>query len=396
MSQEYEYDAESGSFRPRQMPKRESDVGGWIVIALLFLSGVLWPLGLFLFIRKLRGERTGSADRAYAAEPAQREELKTDKAAKRAAKKTRRALKSMRNTADALTISGAILAAVFAIATGAVFLEDYLYTGLLDDLIATFLCSGFCAGGVTMLVSGLRMRKRSARIARYQAAIGEREWVHILELCGVVGKERKVVERDLEVMIEKGLLGAGAYFDAGRGVLFRSADAARRYSAEHEKKTEPPNKARETGESFADALRAIHCANDRIADPALSQQLDHMEFVAGKILREIEEHPEKRAQATTFLNYYLPTTLKLIGTYAEFEEAGIEGENLRKAKERISAIMETLSRGFDKQLDELYRSEAMDIDSDIRVVEQMLSRDLTSAAEDFGLDGGTAVQQQET
>ena len=131
---------------------------------------------------------------------------------------------------------------------------------------------------------------------------------------------------------------------------------------------------------------------DRIADAVLSEKIDHLETVAGKIFREVEEHPEKQHQAATFLNYYLPTTLKLLDSYAKFEEAGIEGENLSRAQERIEETMDALIKGFDKQLDDLYRNEAMDIDSDIRVMENMLRRDTASVEDDFGLDGA-AVQR---
>ena len=126
----------------------------------------------------------------------------------------------------------------------------------------------------------------------------------------------------------------------------------------------------------------------------LSEKIDHLETVAGKIFREVEEHPEKQQQAATFLNYYLPTTLKLLDSYAKFEEAGtgIEGENLSRAQERIEETMDALIKGFDKQLDDLYRNEAMDIDSDIRVMENMLRRDTASVEDDFGL-GGAAVQR---
>ena len=44
--------------------------------------------------------------------------------------------------------------------------------------------------------------------------------------------------------------------------------------------------------------------------------------------------------------------------------------------------------------DALYHADAMDVDSDIRVMETMLRRDGGSVEEDFGL-GGTAVATQE-
>ena len=239
------------------------------------------------------------------------------------------------------------------------------------------------------LVAGQRMKRRSARVARYLAEMGKRGYIAVDELCAVTGKSRKKIESDLDYMVEKGLLGAGAYLDSGRGIFFRSADAFADYANATAKKEAVTPKA--ATEGYAGALRS---ANDRIADPVLSEKIDHLETVAGKIFREVEEHPEKQQQAATFLNYYLPTTLKLLDSYAKFEEAGIEGENLSRAQERIEETMDALIKGFDKQLDDLYRNEAMDIDSDIRVMENMLRRDTASVEDDFGLGGVDHVLAQ--
>ena len=108
----------------------------------------------------------------------------------------------------------------------------------------------------------------------------------------------------------------------------------------------------------------------------------------------MEEDPKKRGKIDTFLNYYLPTTQKLLDSYAQFEAAGVEGENLRQAKSRIEATMDSIVKGFEHQLDELYKADAMDVDSDIRVMESMLRRDTASVEQDFGL-GGTAAQREE-
>ena len=110
------------------------------------------------------------------------------------------------------------------------------------------------------------------------------------------------------------------------------------------------------------------------------------------IFEIVRKRPETLGEIRKIMNYYLPTTLKLLDSYAKFEEAGIEGENLSRAQERIEETMDALIKGFDKQLDDLYRNEAMDIDSDIRVMENMLRRDTASVEDDFGL-GGAAVQR---
>lgn len=400
MSKDFEYDPETGSFRfdesgGKTKKKNDVDVGGWILIAALFAFG-LWPIGLIALISKLSdkpkkvnssrgGMRTSTSPNANVSSRS-----KVEKSVVKTAKKMNRAPKTSDKTSRILSIVGAAITCIFGISLVTMLGEVIAYgwySYMMEDL---FPMCGFFAGGVAMLVAGQRMKHRSARVARYLAVMGKRSHIAVDELCAVTGKSRKKVEGDLEFMVEKGLLGAGAYLDSGRGIFFRSADAFADYANETAKKENVTPK--EANEGYAGALRAIRSANDRIADPVLSEKIDHLETVAGKIFREVEEHPEKQQQAATFLNYYLPTTLKLLDSYAKFEEAGIEGENLSRAQERIEETMDALIKGFDKQLDDLYRNEAMDIDSDIRVMENMLRRDTASVEDDFGL-GGAAVQR---
>ena len=142
------------------------------------------------------------------------------------------------------------------------------------------------------------------------------------------------------------------------------------------------------------ALEEMRRLNDSIQDAAISAQIDRLEQVSDKIFRQVQKDPTQLPQIRKFMSYYLPTTLKLLENYAAFEEAGVSGENLSQAKSRIEATMDSIVAGFERQLDELYRADAMDIDSDIRVMETMLRRDSATVADDFGL-GGTAVQQEE-
>lgn len=400
MSKDFEYDPETGSFRfdesgGKTKKKNDVDVGGWILIAALFAFG-LWPIGLIALISKLSdkpkkvnssrgGMHTSTSPNANVSSRS-----KVEKSVVKTAKQMNRAPKASDKTSRILSIVGAAITAIFGISLVTMLGEVIAYGWYSYMMEELFPMCGFFAGGVAMLVAGQRMKRRSARVARYLAVMGKRGYIAVDELCAVTGKSRKKIESDLDYMVEKGLLGAGAYLDSGRGIFFRSADAFADYANATAKKENVTPK--EANEGYAGALRAIRSANDRIADPVLSEKIDHLETVAGKIFREVEEHPEKQQQAATFLNYYLPTTLKLLDSYAKFEEAGIEGENLSRAQERIEETMDALIKGFDKQLDDLYRNEAMDIDSDIRVMENMLRRDTASVEDDFGL-GGTAVQR---
>ena len=394
---EWRYDENSGSFRRYEggygggnRGSNGGDWGSWGLIVFMFLIG-LWPIGLFLLIAKLNDapakKRSYTTTRtttttATAQQTARPAESKVSKAAKKVTKTPN----DTNKTAKVLQIVGAIIMAAAGIGLLAEIGNSISYWLDWGSILSTV---GFSAAGVTMFFSGRKMQRRRSRIERYRAVLGERDHIGVAELMAVTGRKRGVVEKDIEYMVQKNLLGTGAFLDEGRGILFRSADAYQRYLQERTRKEKLT--PREATEGYSGALRAIREANDRIPDPVFSEKLDHMELITGKIFKEVEAHPEKLKQASTFFDYYLPTTLKLLATYTEFEEAGVEGENLRQAKERIESIMDNLLENFERQLDELYRSEAMDVDADIRVLENMLNRDLSSVERDFGL-GGSAAQ----
>ena len=121
------------------------------------------------------------------------------------------------------------------------------------------------------------------------------------------------------------------------------------------------------------ALSEMRRLNDNIEDAAISAQIDHLEEVTGKILDYVAQHPEKRSQIRKFLNYYLPTTLKLLNAYDRMGSAGVSGTNIDGTMGKIETMMETIVAAFDRQLDALFGDEALDIATDITVLEQMLA-----------------------
>ena len=276
----------------------------------------------------------------------------------------------------ALWIIGACLLFGGAVALASE-IESLLYGYLfLEDLVAAALLT--LAGG-GMILFGLRRSRGARRAKKYLLAIGTSQSMALDEISKRVGRSRKQVVRELQKLIDRGLLGDDAYLDLELGYFLR-------YGA---KVTPPPPKADQatpdrTGGRYGKILQDIRTANDRIDDEALSAKIDRLEQITAQILREISDHPEKEEKMHTFFDYYLPTTQKLLDTYADFEETGVEGENLREAKQRIENTMDGIVEGFVRQLDSLYKTDVMDVESDIRVMESMLRRDSASAAKDFG------------
>ena len=92
-------------------------------------------------------------------------------------------------------------------------------------------------------------------------------------------------------------------------------------------------------------------------------------------IRYIADHPEKAPQIRKFMNYYLPTTLKLLGSYQRLSAQNVKGENITSTLFNIAGMMHTVADAFEKQLDSLYAEEAMDISADITVFETLLKQE---------------------
>jgi len=123
------------------------------------------------------------------------------------------------------------------------------------------------------------------------------------------------------------------------------------------------------------AVSEMRRLNDAIKDETISAQIDRLESTTAKIVDAVVAEPSKQPQIRKFMNYYLPTTLKLLNAYDRMDSTGVSGTNIDGTKGKIEDMLETICTAFDKQLDALYGAEALDISTDITVMEQMLARE---------------------
>lgn len=135
------------------------------------------------------------------------------------------------------------------------------------------------------------------------------------------------------------------------------------------------------------ALAEMRRLNDNIPDEKISRQIDHLEEVTRKIIGQVVDDPQKLPQIRRFLDYYLPTTLKILNAYDRMGAVGISGENIDTTKSKVETMMDTVCQAFDKQLDALFGAEALDISTDITVMENLLARE--------GLGGKTAASSKD-
>ena len=123
------------------------------------------------------------------------------------------------------------------------------------------------------------------------------------------------------------------------------------------------------------AVEEMKRLDENIEDEKISQAIRELERTSQAIFQQVREAPEKLPQIRKFMDYYLPTTLKLLNAYDRMSSVGVGGENIDSTKERVEAIMDTIVAAFDKQLDGLFGAEALDVSADITVLETMLARE---------------------
>lgn len=258
-------------------------------------------------------------------------------------------------------------------------------------------------GGGSLLVSAGMSRRKEKQFRQCMKVTGEAGLVDIGKLGRTMGWKGVEAERMLSDMIDRGYFGARAYIDHERGLLvirpedmrdvYRAEDMAAQARKEQQAQARSGSNAGDMTE-YERIVEAIRQADVDIDDEVMSEKIRRMQTVTQAIFREVEAHPEKRSQIDRFLNYYLPTTLKLLDNYARIEEQGVTGANMAKAKADIEGIADTLVAGYEKQLDMLYRAEAMDIAGDVSVIENMMRRDGLAGAKDFAPAGETEARPQ--
>lgn len=281
--------------------------------------------------------------------------------------------------------------------------------------------------------------KKMIDYRNYAAIIADRYEVDIREFSAKMGKTPSLVVSDLQMMIDKGYLGSNAYLDRSREVLvldaletefvdddrvvnvkldfenlkdsarkaakivkdevrksgvsdsikaeFRRAfdtdaakakeESARGPEVQQEIKVEPeqPSEAFDKEDDFEAKLREIRRLNDEIDDEAVSTRIDRIGELTLSIFTVVRQKPERADEVRKFMNYYLPTTFKLLKSYSLMEKQSYQGENIVASRKKIEDILDTLISAFEQQQDRLFRTEALNVEADIQVLETMMAKD---------------------
>lgn len=131
------------------------------------------------------------------------------------------------------------------------------------------------------------------------------------------------------------------------------------------------------------SVRRIQELNDAIPDFKLSAQLKQLEILTQKIFDYVKQHPENVRQIRQFLNYYLPTTIKLLEQYVVLQNQGMRVGNIDEGMTKIENMLEKVITAFQQQLDSLFENDVVDITAEIRVMEKMMASEGLAGTNDF-------------
>ncbi len=401
----------------------QNDIMSWIVVVICLVSP-LWPLGLFLLLRKIRfgKQRAGGGSgtqnawgntawqqpvsnrpqqpRQAPQQPARPGQGQSPRQASGTyhgavqtplnARQAPQGRQSKNNrdrdgAADKKQMFGKGLAVIMTLSAillglaGVVLLSagagSAAVAGLNGSNLSMSIIGGFSLLGslISAITRGFVV-KRGRRFQKYAAVVGSRRVMAIDDIAKIVGEPPEKTQKYLQMMIDAGIFGPSAYIDNNLDSLVLSFEDAEEALKEKRGREETAASAG-SDNPYVAVVNELHMLRTGTLDPNIYGKIQRIEDVTVKIFRLVEEKPEKAPQLRRFMNYYLPTTLKLLHSYNTLEKQGVAGENISAAKNDIARILDTLAEGFEQQLDKLFSSDKLDISADIDVLENLMRQD---------------------
>ena len=292
----------------------------------------------------------------------------------------------------------------------------------------TFLMIALLLAFLLMIRVGCRNLNRVKRAKRYVSICADKSYINIDELAMHLGKSEDRVRKDVKKMIQTGIFPEG-HLDKEETCLMLDDATYREYlSVMRQRKAQqmqeqikemqrmqagsgaPKEESRKEETAFEqslkesekkktadnpelealikegqDCIRRLRNMNDHIKGEVISGKLFRLENLLKEIFERVEEHPEQMPQMRKFMSYYLPTTLKLVEAYEDFDGISSPGEEILSAKAEIEKTLDTINEAFEKLLNKLYQSSVYDITTDAQVLQTMLaSEGLTKEKELVG------------
>ncbi len=275
-----------------------------------------------------------------------------------------------------------VFGGIFSLASGIVMIV-MLCTGI---LLGAGISGALLLPSALLLTSGINTMGVVSRFRTYRKLLGKKTQCALDKLARAVGKDVPFVRKDVQKMIGRGYFLEG-HLDHEQNhliisdVTYQQFEQARlqleqtRRQQAAEAAAAPDPRIREVLDKGSAFIAQIRKCNDDIPGEDVSEKIDRIELVVRRIFDRVKEHPEVIPDLKRLMDYYLPMTVKLLRAYADMDAQPVQGENIVNSKREIEATLDTLNGAFERLLDELFQETALDISSDISVLNAMLARE---------------------
>ena len=241
--------------------------------------------------------------------------------------------------------------------------------------------------GLWMFFSGMRTNALCRRFKLYRRIIGDNTHCTLKLLAAGMDKSVDFVRQDLQRMIDKRFFKEG-YFNKEKTHILTSHESFLNFEQyrvqleERQEETVQKNSADqqntqvravlEQGKAYIEEVRRC---NDAIPGEEVSQKIFRIEIITQRIFDRAEEHPEIIPDLKKLMEYYLPMTVKLLRAYADMDMQPVQGETIQSSKREIEDTLDTINEAFENLLDDLFEDTAMDVSSDISVLNTLLAQE---------------------
>ena len=238
---------------------------------------------------------------------------------------------------------------------------------------------------ISKLISAIRFK---SRFDVYEELLGYKSLEFVEDLAICAKQKEIVVIKDLRRATKRKLIPQG-HFSAENRVFMVSNEVHDRYMEKPavydryfqkmieerhriKSRTKRISQIMETGEQY---IAKIHGYGTLIKDKSVSRKISKMENIVSMIFHEIDVNPSQAQSLGVFLNYYLPTTEKLLDAYVTMDEKKASGTTATQTKKEIEETINTIVVAFEGILEKLYEEYEMDIASDITAMELSMKQE---------------------
>ena len=280
--------------------------------------------------------------------------------------------------------TGNVLSIVFGCAGVALFgMLTFVFGLILGDAVPFSLFSLLTVLSGFFIGFGVSARSTLERAKKYARICGEKMYARISQLASASGLSESGVRRDIKKMLKKGFFPEGYMDEEGTTLMlsdsvykdYMSMKDSQKAHEEEELTREAKSELDQMVEEGMAAVDKLHKLNDDIPGEVISRKLYVLEDLLKQMFSRVREHPEQMNRMHKLMDYYLPTMLKLVEAYAEYDKVSVPGSEILQAKSEIENTLDTINEAFTQLLNNLFQDSVWDVTSDAKVLTTMLTQE---------------------